>query len=431
MCPLNTIVLPFAVMVDGHAGEIKELGGEDHGTIRASVLEHMADTFLARVDDDTKRQAQKRQRQQKQRVQPHRNPAAHAELARGSDKRGIAGSPPTKGDRGEAVSCPSRQTDDKARDGDQGGEAGKDEETHEDVEDDDEFDRRRECQEAATLLGNAVAGLHGVVHAEIAKLDAPYDGARELEEDGGSREAENDDGCSDSECGMGVTTDVLLSLAGQLAGLLHKLIQTSVLMAVANIDNAKIGDAVATLHRLVPHMRLWIDTMSCLSRRSAASTGSPPSSSSALWGSTMTFLSNLPICWSIMGELCREILHQTAGVSLQDAGMQSQLQELITTLRAMNRSILPRGSPSSSSSSSYTVPPSRKPVPSPPSSSSSSQLPSATLSTGKPRRGSRKASKQGVKKGEGDDDAASVLADAVDAEWGDITAGEIRDLFIY
>ena len=31
--------------------EIKELGGEDHGTIRAAVLEQMADAHLSRVDD--------------------------------------------------------------------------------------------------------------------------------------------------------------------------------------------------------------------------------------------------------------------------------------------------------------------------------------------------------------------------------------------
>ena len=31
--------------------EIKEMGGEDHGTIRAAVLEQMADAHLSRVDD--------------------------------------------------------------------------------------------------------------------------------------------------------------------------------------------------------------------------------------------------------------------------------------------------------------------------------------------------------------------------------------------
>ena len=31
--------------------EIKDMGGEDHGTIRAAVLEQMADAHLSRVDD--------------------------------------------------------------------------------------------------------------------------------------------------------------------------------------------------------------------------------------------------------------------------------------------------------------------------------------------------------------------------------------------
>jgi hypothetical protein len=33
--------------------EIKDMGGEDHGTIRAAVLEQMADAHLSRVDDFT------------------------------------------------------------------------------------------------------------------------------------------------------------------------------------------------------------------------------------------------------------------------------------------------------------------------------------------------------------------------------------------
>ena len=63
---------------------------------------------------------------------------------------------------------------------------------------------------------------------------------------------------------------IVQSLAVQLTGVMHKQFQASLLLVVGHLKSAKIGEAVAGLHSLVPCCRLWTQLKAALVRRSQA-----------------------------------------------------------------------------------------------------------------------------------------------------------------
>jgi len=188
--------------------EIKELGGEDHASIRTAVLEHMADVHLSRVDDVAMRRAD----------------ASAGAGAAGAEVSGAAGhgdGPPAAGAGGG------------------GARAGGDSE--------EDFDQGVELQEGIALLCEASECLGALVSKEIAAMDAraaaPAPAGPPSAGNSPSRPRRDVGtlvGASGGAGGAGAggrglgdeedadeDTAIVHTLALQLAGVLHKLFQAS------------------------------------------------------------------------------------------------------------------------------------------------------------------------------------------------------------
>jgi len=191
--------------------EIKELGGEDHASIRTAVLEHMADVHLSRVDDVAARRADA-------------SAGAGAAGAGGSGAAGHGDGPPAAGAGG-------------------GARAGGDSE--------EDFDQGVELQEGIALLCEAAECLGALVSKEIAVMEAraaapaptgppsagnsPSRPRRDVGTlvgapggagGGGGGLGDEDDADED--------TAIVHTLALQLAGVLHKLFQASLVRHARN-----------------------------------------------------------------------------------------------------------------------------------------------------------------------------------------------------
>lgn len=68
----------------------------------------------------------------------------------------------------------------------------------------------------------------------------------------------------EENCGDDGDDTIVYALAAQLAGVMHKLCQASLLTVVASIKSANITESLAALHNLIPACRLWTSLKTAL-----------------------------------------------------------------------------------------------------------------------------------------------------------------------
>jgi hypothetical protein len=265
--------------------EINELGGEDHCTIKAAVLEQMSDIHLSKVDDNNKIDKQ------------------NQDNTTTSDMN----------DNSDDISSLY----------------------------DEDFCKSTELSEAIELLSGAVDCLSNKIKEEFENINNnDEDMNDEINEKFNFSNNYKDEGNKDSDEDIdsgGIDTVVIETLNLQLTGILHKMIQATVVMVIESIKNAKISNCLEYLFKLVPSCTLWTNLKSSLLQHWS---NESINNKESLWGADMTIIQSLPIIWDLLGETCREISKQTAGISLEDSKTREHLRELVNTWNSLSEAVL-------------------------------------------------------------------------------------------
>eukprot|EP01038_Epipyxis_sp_PR26KG_P008376 gene8376-11333_t len=150
-----------------------------------------------------------------------------------------------------------------------------------------------------------------------------------------------------------VSVDIIETLSLQLAGVLHKLTQATVILVLDNIKAAKLLVAINTLAELINPLLSWARVRKFLRSQyhtiklgkdhenNDAATDSYDSNieQREIWGADMTILQSLPLLWNVLGEINREVFKQTAGVSINNPLVQKSLAVLILSFRELSKSL--------------------------------------------------------------------------------------------
>merc|ERR1711871_13141 len=84
-------------------------------------------------------------------------------------------------------------------------------------------------------------------------------------------------------------------IALQLSGCLYKRVHTLSLIIIEKLKDAKVQECLNLLQKLIPACNLWIDLTKKTNR------------ADSVWAADITVLKSLPIIWALLGEVCREI----------------------------------------------------------------------------------------------------------------------------
>lgn len=270
--------------------EIKEMGGEDHCTIKAAVLEQMSDIHLSKVDDNNKI---------------------------------------VKQNQDSSNTCDMNDNND-------------------DISSlyDEDFCKSTELSEAIELLSGAVDCLSNKIKDEFENINNNvnnedmndeinehfnFNKHNDNNKDEGNKVSSEDIDSDDDD------TVVIETLNLQLTGILHKMIQATVVMVIESIKNAKISNCLEYLFKLVPSCSLWTNLKTSLLQHWNHKS---IKNKESLWGADMTIIQSLPIIWDLLGETCREISKQTAGISLEDSKTREHLRDLVNTWNSLSEAVL-------------------------------------------------------------------------------------------
>jgi hypothetical protein len=295
--------------------EIANLGGDQHGTVRAVIFEQMADVHLSRIDEFSSANTRTQQKR----------PLSTGATISNVDIPGERGhgSPDNPSDKKRSMSNGTQQN-------------------RQNTVDEDDYDEQSELTEAINYLNRSIICLESMIREELKNcLDTQVDSNHKNSDN----KDESDEDSYDSEVAS-TSYFIIESLIAQMAGALHKLIQASVILVDSMISSSKSVKAVRTLIRIESSFKCWNELRNALwlcndkNNKQEDSGRQSSTQSSLLLDADMTILNNIPLLWDVLGEVCREVFRNAALVLIQEDQMFYNLKSLVNTWSGMTHSVL-------------------------------------------------------------------------------------------
>lgn len=270
--------------------ELQQMGGMSHHTIRASVLEQMADVHLSRVDDHKLRSQRKSRDDISQ---------SNASISKNENVQASS----NVNTEAWIDSHPSMESNQLIR-----------QSSTFDDDFEDDYDQVHECKEAIKYLSQGVTCLKEALSGEISNILRSEDTIND--------ETQSLDSMDSDAEGSDFDINVVEEIFSQLSGVIYKLFHSSLLVAINHVRNAQIDDALNVLSEaLSPSCYIWAEAKHFIDRlyhlkQSKSGYTSQKSKEDAPCKSVSfkeiaSFIQLFPLLWNVFAKISREILRHT------------------------------------------------------------------------------------------------------------------------